>query len=171
MKTLYAIASIVILFANIVFVIISYIRFTKQIKMFHESTPHADTQEREQFYKTNFNRILSPIIIVEFISILLSIGLVALAYGIQNFVSDETIKSIIYLISAIMIPVGMLLALLYDSYLSIKYYMHYTLPRKFPFPSYSQQIPGATFFVVTIWAIMFLAWLTIPLFARIFGLF
>lgn len=171
MKTLYAIASIVILFANIVFVLISYIRFTKQVKVFCESTPCADTQEREQFYKSNFHRILSPIIIVEFVSILLSVGLIALAYGIQNFVSNETVKGVTRLISVIMIPLGLFIAFLYDGFLSMKYYMQYTLPRKFPFPSYSQQIPGATFFVVTIWAVMVLAWLTIPLFARMFGLF
>ena len=170
MKNLYSIASVVILFANIIFVIISYIRFTKQIKASYQSSTCTYTEEREQIYKTSFNRFLSPIIIVEFVSIILSIGLVARAYGLQNFVSDETIKSIIYLISAIMIPAGMLLALLYDSYLSIKYYMHYTLPRKFPFPSYSHQIPGATFFVVTVWDIMLLAWLAIPLFAKCFGL-
>ncbi len=170
-KKICAIVAVLILFSNFVFFIISYIRFTKSIKrLCGNKADNMGTDERKKIYETSFDNCLYALFIFGLLSLLILAIMAMTVFEIKNFVFDEMYKDIIFKIFIVMFPTGIFFAYIYDSYLSVKYYIHFTIPRRFALPSRLQDISCIIIYSSNIYTIMLLSWLAIPPFINCFGL-
>ncbi len=161
------IAALILLLANTVFLIISYIKLPKNIRKLYAGRPVIDKEERFQILDESVKRSLLRAYIAEFASMPIVGGLCFLSFGEQVIELELTplVITILLIIGATLV-LGLFFSFIYKAYLNIRYFLYIKPARHF----WSRRLasPAAIFALGTV-LLGVLEAPTLLLFARIFG--
>ena len=163
------IAALILLLANTVFLIISYIKLPKNIRKLYAGRPIIDKEERSQIFDESVKHSILHAYIAEFASMPIAGGLCFLSFGEQVIELEFTplLIAILLIIGATLV-LGLFFSFIYEAYLYIRYFVCTKSVRYFW--STRTVSPAEVFFLGTL-LLGLLEAPTLMLFARIFGLF
>lgn len=155
------IVAMIILLTNIVILIHAYIKLPKRIRTLYAGRSIISKEERYHIFRTSFNRYLLPAIITELLSFPISGGLIALGFG-GNFTIEGDFSDIFFPSTLVILPIAFFFTILYDSYLSMRYYVCDSDPK------YLRDVSMSAIYCISVALIMFLSWVTVGIFVKAF---